>query len=361
MPRHRGVAEGRPLRPLLRLLQHPAGHVRGRARVPARHGPGVRRHHQARRQAPLRVRRGDGAQAHRHHPQGVRRRLLRHGEQAHPRGRELRVPDRRDRGDGARGRGQHPLPAGARRGRRTRSASGPSGSTSTARSSPIRTWRRRTATWTTSSSRARRAAGSSPPSRRSGPSGTRTRPGSTGTCPCDGAGRDRSPGPEPRRTPPGRPGSRTRSRAGSARRSGPRSSGRPSARAARRPGARPMPRLATPADLGGFDYVQRARVPRGVSLHPRDPADDVPGPPLDHAPVRRVRERGRDQPAVPLPPRGGADGAVGGVRPADPDGPRRGRPRGAERGRPGGRVHLERRRHGRAAPGTCPSTASRPR
>ena len=53
--------------------------------LPARHRAGVRRHHQARGQAPLRLRRGDGAEAHRDHPQGLRRRLLRHGLQAHPR------------------------------------------------------------------------------------------------------------------------------------------------------------------------------------------------------------------------------------------------------------------------------------
>ena len=37
--------KARALRPLLRRVQHPAGHVRGRARLPARHGAGVRRHH----------------------------------------------------------------------------------------------------------------------------------------------------------------------------------------------------------------------------------------------------------------------------------------------------------------------------
>ena len=41
----------------------------------ARHGAGIRRPHQARREAPVRLCRGDGPQGHRHHPQGVRRRL----------------------------------------------------------------------------------------------------------------------------------------------------------------------------------------------------------------------------------------------------------------------------------------------
>ncbi len=67
--------QGRALRALLRLLQHPARHVRRRARLPARHGAGVRRHHHARRQAALRVLRSDRAEGDRHHPQGLRRRL----------------------------------------------------------------------------------------------------------------------------------------------------------------------------------------------------------------------------------------------------------------------------------------------
>ena len=42
LPGHRRLGEGGALRPLLRLLQHPAGDVRRRARLPARHRPGVR-------------------------------------------------------------------------------------------------------------------------------------------------------------------------------------------------------------------------------------------------------------------------------------------------------------------------------
>ena len=93
--------------------------------LPARHPAGVRRHHQARRQAALRLRRGDRAEAHRDHPQGLRRRLLRHGLEAHPHRRQPRLPDRRDRGDGPRGGGQHPLPARARRGGRARPRGAP--------------------------------------------------------------------------------------------------------------------------------------------------------------------------------------------------------------------------------------------
>ena len=74
-------------------LQRAAPHLHRRARLPARHRPGVERDHPPRRQAPLRLHRGDGAQAHRRHPQGLRRRLRRDGLQAHA-GRLQRTPGR---------------------------------------------------------------------------------------------------------------------------------------------------------------------------------------------------------------------------------------------------------------------------
>ena len=43
LPGHRRLGEGGALRPLLRRLQHPARHLRGRPGLPARHRPGVRR------------------------------------------------------------------------------------------------------------------------------------------------------------------------------------------------------------------------------------------------------------------------------------------------------------------------------
>ena len=46
----------RALRAVLRRIQHSTRDTRGRARVPARYRAGVRRHHQARREAALRVR-----------------------------------------------------------------------------------------------------------------------------------------------------------------------------------------------------------------------------------------------------------------------------------------------------------------
>ena len=95
LPGHRRVGEGGALRPLLRLLQHPAGDVRRRPGLPARHRAGVGRHHQARRQAAVRLRRGDGAEADGDHAQGLRRRLRRHVVQAHPRRRQLRLSRRR--------------------------------------------------------------------------------------------------------------------------------------------------------------------------------------------------------------------------------------------------------------------------
>ena len=50
-PRHRRLREGRPVRAHLRRVQHPGADLRRRARLPARHRPGVGRHHPPRRQA----------------------------------------------------------------------------------------------------------------------------------------------------------------------------------------------------------------------------------------------------------------------------------------------------------------------
>ena len=77
--------------------------------------PGARRDHPPRREAAVRLLRGDGPEADGHHAQGVRRRVRRHEQQAHPRRHELRVADGRDRGHGRGGRGQHHLPRRDRR------------------------------------------------------------------------------------------------------------------------------------------------------------------------------------------------------------------------------------------------------
>ena len=82
MSRHRCERESRAIRPLLRLLQHSAGHLRRCPGVSARDRSGVRRNHQARRQASVCVRRGHRSEDHAHHAQGVWRRVRRHGLEA---------------------------------------------------------------------------------------------------------------------------------------------------------------------------------------------------------------------------------------------------------------------------------------
>ncbi len=75
--RHRRLRQGRAVRAHLRRVQRPAAHLLRRPRLPARHRAGVGRDHPPRRQAAVRVRRGDRAEAHRDHAQGLRRRLRR--------------------------------------------------------------------------------------------------------------------------------------------------------------------------------------------------------------------------------------------------------------------------------------------
>ncbi len=77
----------------------------------ARHRAGIRRHHQARREAALRLRRGHCAEGHRDHAQSLRRGVLRDGVKAHPHRCELRVADGRDRGHGPGRRGGYCLQA----------------------------------------------------------------------------------------------------------------------------------------------------------------------------------------------------------------------------------------------------------
>ena len=118
-PRHRCVRQGRAIRPDVRCVQRAAGHVRRRAGIPAGRRTGAWRHHPPRREAAVRVCRGDRPEVDRHHAQGVWRRLRRHEQQAHPRRHEPRVADGRDRGDGRRGRGQHHRQGRDRVGRRS--------------------------------------------------------------------------------------------------------------------------------------------------------------------------------------------------------------------------------------------------
>ena len=62
----------------------------------------------------LRLCRVHGAEDHRHHAQGLRRRLRRDELQAPARRRQLRLAERRDRGDGRQGRGRDHLPRARR-------------------------------------------------------------------------------------------------------------------------------------------------------------------------------------------------------------------------------------------------------
>ncbi len=156
--RHRELGEGGPVRAHLRRVQRPAAHVRRRARLPARHRPGVRRHHPPRRQAALRLLRGDGAPHPDRHAQGLRRRLRRDELQVDRRRPRLRLAVGRAGGHGSAGRGRDRLPQGDRAPPPTRSPARPSWSRSTPRSSPTRTSRPSGATSTTSSTRPRPAA-----------------------------------------------------------------------------------------------------------------------------------------------------------------------------------------------------------
>ncbi len=138
-PRHRVVGEGGPLRAHLRRLQHPAGVLRRRARLPARRRPGARRHHPPRRQAALRLLRVDGAPHPGRHPQGLRRRVRGHELQVDRRRPGLRLAVGRAGGDGPAGRGRDRLPAGDHGGDRPGRPAGPSWSRSTPTGSPTRT------------------------------------------------------------------------------------------------------------------------------------------------------------------------------------------------------------------------------
>ena len=104
------IGEGGPVRPFLRLLQHPAGDAGGCSRVHAGGGPGVRGDYPARGEADIRLRGSNGAQDKRHHPQGIRRGVYRDEQQASERGHQPGVAVGGDSGDGAGRRGEHHPP-----------------------------------------------------------------------------------------------------------------------------------------------------------------------------------------------------------------------------------------------------------
>ena len=68
-------------------------------------------------------------------------------------------------------------------------------------------------------------------------------------------------------------------------------------------------------------HHNRARDSGAVPVHARRVPEHVPRPAVDDAPVRRVRDGGGDQRALPLPARSRADGPLDGVRHAVADGP----------------------------------------
>ena len=99
------------------------------------------------------------------------------------------------------------------------------------------------------------------------------------------------------------------------------------------------------------DYDRDLGYPGVYPVHARRLSVDVPRQALDDAPVRRLRHRGRDERALPLPARSRPDRALDGLRHADADGLRL-RPRAlAGRGRPRGRRDRLARGHGDALRG----------
>ena len=96
---------------------------------------------------------------------------------------------------------------------------------------------------------------------------------------------------------------------------GPRARERPSrGRSTARPTLVPAIRRRASASPASYPYT------RGIHR------DMYRGAPLVDPPVRRLRHGRGDQPPLPLPDRAGPGGALGGVRPAHPDGPRLRRP-----------------------------------
>ena len=95
-PRQRRRRQGRALRLALRRVRDPARVPRRRAGLHGRHEGRGGGDHPPRREDAARGRRGDGAEGHRRHPQGLRRRLLRH-ERARLRARPASSPGRRPR------------------------------------------------------------------------------------------------------------------------------------------------------------------------------------------------------------------------------------------------------------------------
>ena len=106
--------------------------------------------------------------------------------------------------------------------------------------------------------------------------------------------------------------------------------------------------LRRPALARRLGSLGRSRLPRILPIHPRHPANDVPGTAVDDAAVCRVRDRGRIQSAVSVPARPRRERPQRGVRPADADGLRLGPSAGGRRSRPRRRGDRLDRGHGGA-------------
>ena len=153
--------------------------------LPSRDRPGVGRHHPARREAALRLLRGDRPEARRDHAEGVRRRLRRHELEARRRGFQLRLAHAPR--SPSWGLTAPSTSSSARSSRRPtiRTPAAPSSSRSTASSSQTRSRPPSAATSTTSSPPGARGRFSSPRSRRAPESGPTRRAASTATSRCE--------------------------------------------------------------------------------------------------------------------------------------------------------------------------------
>jgi propionyl-CoA carboxylase beta chain len=125
----------------------PLARVRGRARLPARHRPGVARHHRPRRQAALRLQRGHGAAHHRDHPQSLWRRLRCDEQQTHRCDMNFAWPSAEIAVMGAKGAAEIIFKNEIAKAARTRRQTGRRRRPSTRSSSPTRTKPQRAATW----------------------------------------------------------------------------------------------------------------------------------------------------------------------------------------------------------------------
>ena len=109
-----------------------------------------------------------------------------------------------------------------------------------------------------------------------------------------------------------------------------------------------------PLRPGGAPVPRGARLPGRAALHARGPGNHVPEQALDDAAIRRLRNRGGVERALPLPPSPGPDRPLRRIRPPDPDRLRQRRPHRGGGGGEGGRRRRLDRGHGASLPGYPP-------